>query len=112
MEMNGLLMPNIDQTEEIFQGEVIDDEKIIDEIKQKRNQKSEKVSDVITMQCIVCIILAIAFVVINIVLPKLSEDIVQKYRTVSVSDDKVNDALVSIVSTISDFMNTAPNDRI
>ena len=40
MEMNGLLMPNIDENEDSFQGEVIDDEKIIDAIKQKQNQKS------------------------------------------------------------------------
>lgn len=115
MDMNNNVFisdENIPEEVVTYQGEIIDEEKLINEVKEKHRQPGTKFNDIITMQCIVCILLAIAFVTLNIALPKISSDIVTKYKSESVYDKQVNDVLVSIVSKISDFMNTSPNDRI
>lgn len=97
--------------QEDYKTEVIDgDTDIIEQIREKYKEKDAKLGDIITMQCILCIILAIAFILVNILLPKLSAEVVEKYHAESASDSKVNDALVSVVEIISKFMNSTPAD--
>ncbi len=102
----------MEEENRIFETEVIDDDDIIEEIKNKRKVNDIKIGDIITTQCILCIILAIIFVIINMLLPKLSSQIVGNYHSYNDVNSEVNDTLIAIVSKISDFVNSTPNDRV
>ena len=101
----------MEEENEVYQTEVIDDADIFEEIKKKRQVNDIKTGDIITMQCILCIILAIIFIAINMLLPKISNQLIEKYKSETSLSSDVNDTLVAIVSKISDFVNSSPNDR-
>lgn len=102
----------MEEENQVFETELIDDEDVIEEIKKKRNIQDVKTSDIITMQCILCIVLAIMFVIISMTLPKISSQVIEKYKSESSTENDVNDTLVAIVLKISDFVNSTPNDRV
>lgn len=102
----------MEEENQVFQTEVIDDSEFFEEIKKKRQANDIKTGDIITMQCIICIILAIIVVMINMLLPKISNQIIEKYKSETTISSDVNDTLVAIVSKISDFVNSTPNDRV
>lgn len=90
------------------------DEDIIEQIRHKYKEKDAKLGDIVTMQCILCIILAIAFVLANILLPKVSDAIMEKYHVESAADSAISGALVAAVASISDLLGATPidaNDR-
>ena len=102
----------MDNENQVYETEVIDDEDIIEDIKNKRKSNDIKTGDIITMQCILCISLAIIFVIINMLLPKITSEVISKYQYETTESSDLNNTLVSIVSKISDFVNSTPNDRI
>jgi hypothetical protein len=58
---------------------------LIEQIRQRRNaenvkRKSEKITDIITMQCIMCIGIVLLIVTINFVKKNLYDGIIEKYK--------------------------------
>lgn len=105
----------MEEENQVFQGEILgdmDEEDIIEGIRAKRVRSDVKTSDIITMQCILCIVLAILVIVMNMLLPQLTGNILENYKAASSAPGESNGTLVSIVSKISDFMNATPNDRV
>lgn len=113
--MESINMPVSDEmkneTEE-FQGEVIEENAVNEDVFDKYDTKSHRFREVMTTQCIICIIIAIIIAILNLTKPDVVRNIQDEYNNLSASSEKVNDALVSLVSSISDFLNSSPNDRI
>lgn len=75
-------------------------------------KKDRKLSDVLTMQCILCILLVITLLILNISLPKYSEMIINEYSAESSAESSLNQSLLALVEKISTLLNSAPNDRV
>ena len=102
----------MEEENEVFEPEILDDSDIFEEIKNRRTRSDVKISDIVTMQCIMCIVLAILAISLNLLLPKFSVQIIEQYKAESTAPSEVNDTLVAIVSQISNLMNATPNDRV
>lgn len=83
----------------------------LDDIVILNGKKERKLSDILTSQCILCILLAIVLLVLNISLPKYSEMILIEYSSESSAESPLNQALTALVEKISAFLNSSPNDR-
>lgn len=95
-------------TENIPEPEVLQPE---DDILLLTEKKNTRFSDILTTQCILCILLLITLLVLNIVQPKYSEMILTEYSAEASADSPLNQSLMSLVEKISAFLNSAPNDR-
>lgn len=67
--------------------------------------RKESIADIMAMQGIVCIITAIAFVVLNIVQPNLAADIFSLYS----EKTSGSDGLTDIIHAVVDFLRSTPN---
>ena len=101
----------MDDEEQVLEPEILTEEEILEDIKRKREAEPTRFSDILTMQCILCLILVISMIVLNMLIPKLSKQLIQQYRMESVSDSGANDALEVLVTKLSDFVNSTPSDR-
>lgn len=99
-------VPENNQESESFQNDGFDDIVILNP------KKDRKFSDVMTMQCILCILLVIALLILNITIPKYSEMIISEYSAESSAESSLNQSLLILVEKISTFLNSAPNDRV
>ena len=78
---------------------------IIEEIRKKRKinaEGEEHLNDIIITQCIICIILAVAVVVLNLFYPELSAGFVERLREYSGAETE--EALARIIRSVSAAM--------
>ena len=73
-----------------------------------RGRKTASFGDTITLQAILCILLAIGFIAANILNGGLAADIFELYESKLNSDSTVVDVFAAIV----DFLGTAPIDNV
>lgn len=76
----------------------------IEEVVLKHNTKKTVFSDIMTVQCILCIILAILAVTANILIPKITKELVNEYQAANAADNAINSELYSIVLKISNMI--------
>lgn len=92
--------------------EEFDDTEVLEHIRARQSAHEVKASDIVTMQCIFCIILAILAIVLNLLMPQFTEKLIERFKVESFSPAETNEALAAIMSQISDFMNATPNGRV
>lgn len=99
---------------EIFEksDEKIEEDAAIELIKEKKIGFNVKTSDIITMQCIICLIISILFVISKILFPEVLNEISKAYKNQITVQNDMNGTLMTIAQKISDFLNSTPNDRI
>ena len=70
-----------------------------------KRRKKAGLTDTVAMQGIVCLIIAIAFAVFNIVQPNLAADVFSVYSEKTSGSDGVTD----IIRAVGDFLRSTPN---
>lgn len=73
-----------------------------------RSEKKGSFGDTVILQTILCVVLAIGFVVVNILDNNLAADIFDAYKSKFVSDKNIFD----IAFAIADYLGTAPINHV
>lgn len=73
------------------------------------HEGARRLGDIVTAQCIICILLAIAYIMLNIFKPEYSDMLSKQYHEVASVQSVLNNALHSLAEDISAFLNAKPN---
>lgn len=106
-ENNEVIYEEGETAKEKTSDEILESE-LLEDIRIKRAGGKTKITDIITMQCIMCILLAIVFLVVNIIIPKMAEEVVVGYKDLSIKEEKINEVIAIAAQKISEFMNSTP----
>ncbi|MEG0614492.1 MAG: hypothetical protein RR540_01950 [Oscillospiraceae bacterium] len=92
--------------------ELIVDENFIEEVKAKHEGSTIKISDIVTIQSIICVILVILFLLANILMSNFANAFAEKFNKESDIKSELNSTISTIVTKIADFVNSTPNDNV
>ncbi len=74
-----------------------------------QKRKTVTVSDIITMQAILCVVLSIAYMVVNIFFPGISEEIYNEYR-INVRAGTNDGLMGELAEKVIEFINSTPRE--
>lgn len=55
----------------------------INEYTEEKDDKKDKLNDIVITQCILCLVLAVGMLVLNVFYPDISSELIEKYRNYS-----------------------------
>ena len=105
-QSNEIILENTDYFHKNENKKIDNSFALSDEITTAHAFKKTSLSDVITIQCILCIILAILAVAANIFLPKITEDIISEYNSINSPQEKTNSEINSFINRLKNANST------
>lgn len=94
---------------EINEEDIVFEEAIEDEPVIIARDGARRFGDIVTAQCVICILLAIAYILLNIFQPQYSNMLSKQYHEEASAESPLNNALFTLAENISALLNSKPN---
>lgn len=74
----------------------------INEYTEEKDDKKDKLNDIVITQCILCLVLAVGMLVLNVFYPDISSELIEKYRKFCKGSE--NQAFQEAVNLLDSFI--------
>ncbi len=72
------------------------------EYNEEKDDKKDKLNDIVITQCILCLVLAVGMLVLNVFYPDISRELIEKYKSYSANSE--NQAFQEAVNLLDSFI--------